>query len=83
MLSQRNGKETDFKLGHFYLVDRNQAGPSFICTRTAQTADSEPGSLQIPAYQEYPPSGCDDPNPLPMFFIVSVTVIRDRNFKLL
>ena len=38
---------------------------------------------QMPAYQENPASGAAEPKPLPMFFIVSVTVMRERYFTLL
>jgi hypothetical protein len=38
---------------------------------------------QIPANQEYPASGEEEPKPLPIFLSVSVTVICDRYFTLL
>jgi hypothetical protein len=41
------------------------------------------GPNQMPPYQENPRSGDEDPQPLPMFFVVSVTVMRERYFKLL
>lgn len=38
---------------------------------------------QIPAYQAYPPSGADEPRPLPNFLRSSVSVIRTRYLMLL
>ena len=42
-----------------------------------------PQLCQMPPYQEKPCSGDEEPQPLPMFLAVSVTIIRERYFKLL